>query len=178
METIYANSMQKVIIDEALRREREKKKKRFMRRLKTHFHDTNLKKIFDEVTKIVDFSEVLYEVPFRNFFSFYLYLILKSKVKYMDWLLDPPEYYSKIAVSQDLNILKLSRKYKINRNTIRNAYEELVRFKLIESTPEIKPNHKSCKSILVFNDFYIHSYDSELGHVVFSNEIPFNFYNR
>jgi len=178
MESIYVNSMQKVVIDEALRREREKKKKKFMRKHKTHFHDPNLKAILESVTKVVDFSDVLFEIPFKCFFSLYLYLILKSKVKFIDWILDPPEYYSKIAVSQDLNILKLSREYNVNRNTIRNSYQELVRFKLIESTPEIKPIHKSCKSILVYNDFYIHSYDPESGKVLYSSEIPHNFYNN
>ena len=178
METIFANSMQKVIIDEALRREREKKKNKFKRKRKTHFSNQNLKRIFESITKTVDFSDVLFEIPWTCFFSVYLYLILKSKVRYMDWDLDPPEYYSKIAVSQDLNILKLSREFNINRNTIRKAYQELVRYKLIESTPEIKPIHKSCKSILVYNDFYIHSYDSDLGHVVYFNEVPYNFFNK
>ena len=177
METIYANSMQKVIIDEALRRERERKKNKFKHKRKTHFKDPNLKRIFESLAT-VDFSEVLYEIPFQCYFSLYLYLILKSKVKYIDWIEDPPTYYSKIAVSQDLNILKLSREYNINRNTIRKAYYELVRYKLIESTPEIKSNHKSCKSILIYNDFYIHSFDYNFGHVVFSNEIPYNFYNH
>lgn len=168
--------MQKIIVDEVFRREREKKINKFKRKRKTHFSNQNLKRIFEDVTKTVDFSDVLYEIPFRCFFSLYLYLILKSKVKFIDWIEDPPSYYSKIAVSQDLNILKLSREYNINRNTIRKAYYELLRYKLIESTPEIKPTHKSCKSILVFNDFWIHSFDDDLGHVVYSNEVPYNFF--
>ncbi len=175
METVIVNSMQKIIIDEALRRERAKKKNKFKRRRKTHFNNENLKRIFESITKSVDFSDVLFEIPWTCFFSLYLYLILKSKVKYIDWIEDPPSYYSRIAVSQDLNIMKLSREYNVNRNTIRKAYFELVRYKLIESTPEIKPTHKSTKSVCIYNDFYIHSFDKDLGHVVYTNGVPFNF---
>jgi len=175
MESVIVNSMQKVVVEEALRREREKKKIKFKRKRKTHFNNSNLKSIYESVTKTVDISDVLYEIPWTCFFSLYLYLILKSKVRYIDWLGDLPSYYSKIAVSQDLNIMKLSREYNVNRNTIRKAYFELVRYKLIESTPEIKPFHKSTKSVCIFNDFYIHSFDKDLGHVVYTTGIPFNF---
>lgn len=178
METVILNSMQKVVVEEALRREREKKKNKFKRKRKTHFNNANLKRIYESVTKSVDFSDVLFEIPFRCFFSLYLFLILKSKVRYLDWLKNLPDYYSKIAVSQDMNIFKLSREYNINRNTIRKAYFELLQYKLIESTPEIKPYHKSCKSILIYNDAFIHSFDSDLGHVVYSNKVPYNFYSK
>lgn len=178
MESVIVNSMQKVIIDEALRREREKKKNKFKRKQKTHFNDPNLMRIFESVTKSVDFSDVLFEVPWTCFFSLYLYLILKSKVKFIDWIEDPPSYYSKIAVSQDMNIMKLSREYNVNRNTIRKAYFELVRYKLIESTPEIKPIHKSTKSVCIYNDYYIHSFDKDLGHVVYTTGVRINYYNK
>jgi hypothetical protein len=177
MESIYVNSMQKIIVNEALRREREKKKNKFKRKRKTHFNNPNLKRIIESLTT-VDFSDVLFEIPWTCFFSLYLYLILKSKVKYIDWIEDPPYYYSKIAVSQDLNIMKLSREYNVNRNTIRKAYFELVRYKLIESTPEIKPTHKSTKSVCIYNDYFIHSFDKDLGHVVYFNEVPYNFFNK
>ncbi len=175
METVILNSIQKVVVEEALRREREKKKNKFKRKRKTHFNNANLKRIFENVTKTIDFSDVLFEIPWTCFFSLYLYLILKSKVKFIDWIEDPPSYYSKIAVSQDLNIMQLSREYNVNRNTIRKAYFELVRYKLIEATPEIKPNHKSTKSVCIYNDYYIHSFDKDLRHVVYTTGIPFNF---
>jgi len=176
METVILNSMQKVVVEEALRREREMKKNKFKRKRKTHFNNPNLMRIFESITKSIDFSDVLFEIPFQCHFSLYLFLILKSKVRFIDWIENPPSYYSKIAVSQDLNIMKLSREYNVNRNTIRKAYFELVRYRLIESTPEIKPFHKSTKSVCIYNDYYIHSFDKDLGHVVYTTGVPYNFY--
>ena len=175
MQTVHLNNLQKVILDEALSRQLARTKRIFSRRHKTHFNDEQLKTIFDQLS--VDFSDKLYEIPFKCFFSFYLYLILKSRVKYIDWIEEMP-YYFKIAVSQDFNVMKLNREFGVCRSSIRKAYLELVQYKLIETFPDIKPEHKSTKSILVYNDHYIHSFDPEVGHVVYTSEIPFNFYNK
>lgn len=175
MENVKLNQLQKIILDEALLRQRNKSKRRFSRRHKTHFNDPKLQKAFYKLT--VDFSDNLYEIPFKCYFSFYLYLILKSKVKYIDWIDDMPCYF-KIAISQDLNVMQISREFGICRNTIRKAFKELVKYRLIEESPEIAPYHKSTKSIIVYNDYYIHSFFEEYGHVVYNTEIPFNFYNK
>lgn len=175
MQSVHLNNLQQVILNEALARRRERSKRRFSKKRNTHFHNPKLCDLFDNLN--VDFTDKLYEIPFKCYFSLYLYLILKSRVKYLDWIPDMPEYY-RIGVSQDLNVMQLSREFGINRTTVRKAFKELVQYKLIEESPDIIPRHKSTKSILVFNDYYIHSFDPEAGHVVYTNEIPFNFYNK
>lgn len=175
MQSVHLNSLQQVILNEALSRRLEKRKREFSKKLNSHFHNPRLKEIFENIN--VEFSDKLYEIPFKCYFSFYMYLILKSRVKFIDWIPDMPEYF-KIGVSQDLNVMKFSRQYGINRTTVRKAFKELVAYKLIEISPEIPPMHKSTKSILVFNDYYLHSFDPDLGQVVYTNEIPFNFYNK
>lgn len=174
MVHVPLNIEQKNILDEALERELRKKQKRFKKKRLSHFNNAKLKSIYDKCQ--VEFSPVLYEIPFQSYFSFYLYLILKSKVTFMDWF-DMPSYY-RLAVSQDLNINQLHNETGVCRNTIRKAFKELVRYRMVEITDYVAPEHKSTKPIIVYNDYYIHSFDPELGYVVYSNEIPFNFYNK
>lgn len=164
----------KMILEEALRRELQKKQKRFMKKRLSHYNSPKLKAVFEKYP--VEFSPVLYEIPFRCYFSFYLFLILKSQVKFMDWL-DCPEYY-RLAISQDLNINQIYRETKVCRNIIRRAFRELVKLGMIENTNYVQPHHKSCKSILVYNDYFIHSYSKEEGRVIFNTDIKFNFYNK
>jgi len=175
MQSVHLNSLQQVILNEALSRRLEKRKREFSKKLNSHFHNPRLKAIFENLN--VEFSDKLYEMPFKCYFSLYLYLILKSRVKYLDWIPDMPEYF-KIGVSQDLNVMQLSREFGISRSSVRKAYKELVTYKLIEESPEIAPRHKSTKSIIVYNDYYVHSFDPEAGHVVYTSDIPFNFYNK
>ena len=174
MYQIPLNIEQKQILDEALARELRKKQNRFKRKRLSHFNSPKPKAIFENY--LIEFSSVLYEIPFKCYFSFYLYLILKTQVKFMDWA--DMKYYYKIAVSQDMNINKIYRETGICRNIIRKAFRELVQYRMVEETEYVKPEHKSTKSILVYNDYYIHSFDSTLGYVLYSNEIPFNFYNK
>jgi len=173
MQTLLSRE-QKQILDEALNRELRKKQKRFKKKKLSHFNSPKLEAVFEKYP--VEFSPVLYEIPFKCYFSFYLFLILKSQVKFMDWL-DCPEYY-RLAISQDLNINHIYRETKVCRNIIRRAYRELLKYGMIEETNYVRPNHKSCKSILVYNDFYIHSYSKEERRVIFSTDIKFNFYNK
>lgn len=174
MYTHLLNLEQRNILQVALARNLEKKKRAFRRKGLSHFNNPKLKKILEE--NEVDFSDKLFEIPFKCYFSFYLYLILKNNVQFLDWP-DMP-YYFRIAVSQDLNINKLSKQTGVCRNVIRKAFLELVKFKMVELSEDVPPNHKLCKSCLVYNDWYIHCFDSELGHVLYSTEIPFNFYNK
>lgn len=174
MIQVPLNIEQKQILDSVLERELRKKQKRYKRKRLSHFNNQKLKAIFDKYE--VEFSPVLYEIPFKCYFSFYLYLILKSQVKFMDWL-ECPNYY-RLAVSQDLNINQLHKETGICRNIIRRSFRELVKLRMVEITEYCKPEHKSCISILVLNDFYIHSFCPELGYVTYSSEIPFNFFNN
>jgi len=79
----------------------------------------------------------------------------------------------RIALTQDVVFGRISKETGVCRNTVRKAYYELVKFKLIEPIDYIKPEHLSAKVCIVFNDYYIHSFDYEAGHVRYSTEIPF-----
>ena len=174
MFQIPLNLEQKEILEVALNRELRKKQKRFKKKRLSHFNNPKLKAIYEKYQ--VEFSPILFEIPFHCYFSFYLFLILKSQVKFIDWTEMP--YYYRIAISQDVNINKLHYETGICRNIIRKSFRELVKFRMVEITDFCKPEHKSTKSILCFNDYYLHSFDPELGYVMYSSEIPFNFYNK
>lgn len=174
MIQVPLNIEQKQILDEALSRELYKKQKRYKRKRLSHFNNAKLKQIYDKYG--VEHAPALYTVPFKTYFSFYLYLILKGRVKFLDWP-EMPEYY-RIAVSQDFNIHQLHKETGVSMNTIRKAFWELVKMRLIELTDYVKPHHKSTRSVLVMNDYYLHSYCPEYGYCTFSSEIPFNFYNK
>lgn len=171
---IPLNIEQQQILDEALKRELHKCQKRFKRKRLTHFNNPKLKGVYDKYW--VEHSPVLYTIPFKCYFSFYLYLILKSQVKFLSWA--DMKYYFRIAASQDVNINRIHTETGVSKNTIRKSYWELVRYRLIEITDYVQPYHKSTKSVLVMNDYYIHSFDRELGYVLYSSEIPFNYYNK
>ena len=174
MYQIPLNIEQKEILEESLRRELCKKQKRFKKKRLSHFNNAKLKTVYENYQ--VEYSPVLYEIPFECYFSFYLYLILKSKVRCMDWTEMP--YYYRIAISQDVNISRLHKDTGICKNVIRKAFRELVKYRMVEITNYVKPDHRSCKAVLVYNDYYIHSYAPELGYVTYTSEIPFNYYNK
>lgn len=165
---------QQYILQSALAKQIEKNKKIFRRKRKNHFHDEQLKKIFE--SNKVEFSDKLFTIPFKCYFSFYLYLILKNRVKTLDWCVLPNNF--RIAISQDFNINQLSKEVGICRNVIRKAFHELLKFKLIDLTDYANSVHKSCKPCIVYNDYYIYAYDSTLGHVTYTTKIPFNFNNK
>lgn len=172
--TMMLTEQQKLILEEQLRKENDKRKAKFIKKKLNHVNSPKLAIVFDSLK--VTFSDKLFDIPWRCSFSFYLYLILKSKVRFIDFC-DMPGFY-KIAISQDLNILQLSKETGVCRNTIRKAYKELLQLNLIEETDYVRPTHKSTRTVLVFNDFYIHAYDPETGKVLYSSEIPFNFFNK
>lgn len=172
--SVILTEQQRLILEEQLQKENEKRKAKFLKKKLNHVNSPKLAKVFDSLN--VTFSDKLFNIPFRCSFSFYLYLILKSRVKFVDWC-EMPEYY-KIAISQDFNILQLSRETGVCRNSIRKAYKELVQVNLIEETDYVKPSHRSTRTVLIFNDHYIHTYDPETKRVLYSSETPFNFYNN
>jgi len=172
--SVILTEQQRLILENQLQKENDKRKAKFLKKKLNHVNSPKLSKVFDSLN--VTFSDKLFDIPWRCSFSFYLYLILKSRVKFVDWC-ELPEFY-KIAISQDFNILQLSKATGVCRNMIRKAYKELQQLNLIEETDYVRPTHKSTRTVLVFNDFYIHAYDPETGKVLYSSEIPHNFYNK
>jgi len=172
--TVTVTEQQRLILEDQLQKENVKRKAKFLKRKLNHVNSPKLALVYDSLK--VMYSDKLFDIPWRCSFSFYLYLILKSRVRFIDWC-EMPEYY-KIAIAQDFNILKLSRQIGVCRNTIRKAYKELLQLNLIEVIDYVRPVHKSTRSVLVYNDFYIYAFDPEANTVLYTTEIPHNFYNN
>lgn len=160
------------ILEVALKSRINKKKRAFLRRKMNHVNDPRLKKVYENLT--TDFCEILYEIPFQCYFSFYLFLILKDKLQFISRC--NKLYEAKYAIAQDFNILKLSKETGVCRNIIRRAFDELVAFRMIEETTLPPSGHKSTKTVILFNDNFINYFDEEQGQVVYTAILPFNHY--
>lgn len=160
------------ILEVALKSRIDKKKRTFLRRKMNHINDPRLKKVFEGLN--TNFCEVLYEIPFQCYFSFYLFLILKDKLRFVSR--GNKTYGAKYAIAQDFNILKLSKETGVCRNIIRRAFDELVAFRMIEETTLPPSGHKSTKTVILFNDNFINYFDDVQGQVVYSATLPFNHY--
>ena len=172
MVSVLLNKQEAYLLEEYKKKELRKKKEKFLKKKRTHL---NIKKLSELFVKLnVKFSEILYVIPFKCYFSFYLYLILKSKVRFLEFINMPDNM--KLALSQDFNIMQISKESGVSRNTIRVAYNELKKIGLVMETPECMPQHIATKSCLVFNDLYITAYDDTEHKVVFSTKLPI-FYN-
>lgn len=172
--TVTLTEQQRLILEDQLSKQNKKRKAKFLKKRLNHVNTPKLTRLFESLQ--VNYSDKLFDIPMKCHFSFYLYLLLKSRVKFLDWL-ELPDHY-KIAISQDFNIYKLSKETGVCRNTIRKAFEELKELNLIEETDYVVPSHKSTRSILVFNDYYIKAYDAGIKRVLYSSELPMNYYNN
>ena len=168
LKNFIISEQHRKILEDGIHKRIEKKKKKFFKRKNNHYNNEKLKKVFDSIE--VKFSDVLYDIPFTCYFSFYLFLILKNRLRFISW--DKKPAYFKIGICQDINILELNRQTGICRNSIRDAYRELVKYKLIEESNLVEPYHKSTRTCLVYNDFLINCFEEELGHVIYNSQIP------
>lgn len=121
----------------------------------------------------VEFSEKILEIPFKCYFSKYLYLILKQRMSYLDWNNNEGQF--KLALPVEVNVGQLIKENKVCRNIFRRAIKDLIAVGLIEKVTWVKPSHSACFVVLVHNDALIDSYDEETGKVTFTNILSFNF---
>lgn len=89
-------------------------------------------------------------------FSFYLYLHLKKKA--LPFEIESPSKPFTISQPVDLNLTQISRLTGISRNTIKKAYKELCRKKLILETGYITKRNKP-KKVMIVNDYYFVGYE-------------------
>ena len=121
----------------------------------------------------VRYSDKLLEIPFKCYFSKYLYLILKQRLSYLDWKANEGSY--KLALPAEVNVGRLIKEYKVCRNIFRRAIKELISVGLIEKVTWITPSHSACFVVLVHNDALIESYCPYLHKVEYTKTLSFNF---
>jgi len=137
---------------------------------KNHLNDPRLKKIMDLK---VPYSEKLLEIWFKCYASFYVYLLLKNQIRYMEWIDNDGKY--KLGLPVEISINQIRKEYGICKNTIKKALRELIYVGLIEEVDWVEPKHASCRVVLVKNDALI---QKVAGKVVYTNPLTFNFYSK
>lgn len=137
---------------------------------KNHLNDPRLKKIMELK---VPYSEKLLEIRFKCYASFYVYLVLKNQIRYMEWKDNDGKY--KLGLPVEVNINQIRKEHGICKNTIKKALRELICVGLIEEVDWVDPKHASCRVVLVNNDALI---QKVAGKVVYTNPLTFNFYSK
>lgn len=121
----------------------------------------------------VEYSDKLFDIKFKCYFSKYLYLILKQRLSFLDWNNNEGQF--KLALPVEVNVGRLIKEYKVCRNIFRKAIKELIAVGLIEKVDWVTPSHSACFVVLVHNDALIDKFDAETGKVVYSDSLSFNF---
>ncbi|MFZ4589420.1 MAG: hypothetical protein ACOYN6_00350 [Ignavibacteria bacterium] len=119
------------------------------------------------------YSDKLLEIPFKCYFSKYLYLILKQRLSYLDWKANEGSY--KLALPVEVNVGRLIKEYNVCRNIFRRAIKELISVGLIEKIDWFPASHSACFVVLVHNDALIESYNPDSHIVAYTKTLSFNF---
>lgn len=120
-------------------------KKRFLNRKYNHINKKNLFEFIAE-NEINDFSEKLYEIKFKKWFSLYLYLHLKNLVGHNDFTISQPI---------EVNFTQIGEKAGVARNTIKKAFWELVTFGLVIYDDLLPLSSNSVKKVMILNDKFL-----------------------
>lgn len=120
-------------------------KKRFLNRKYNHINKKNL---FEFITdfEIIDFSDKLYEIKFKKWFSLYLYLHLKNLVGNNTFSISEPI---------EVNFTNIATKAGVARNTVKKAFWELVTFGLVIYDDLLPLSSNSVKKVMILNDKYL-----------------------
>lgn len=120
-------------------------KKRFLNRKYNHLNRKNLFEFISE-NEISEFSDKLYEIKFKKWFSIYLYLHLKSLVGNNDFTISEPI---------EVNFTKIATKAGVARNTIKKAFWELINLGLVIYDDLLPLSSNSIKKVMILNDKYL-----------------------
>lgn len=161
----YFSPDERKIFDKMKERELIRLRKKYERRKRTHFNNERLKELFKKLN--VEYTDKLYSIPFKCYFSFYLFLILKSRVKFLEFPGLSEDI--KLAIHQNVNFNHIAKEWKVSRNTIKKAYDELYTFNLIQETAGVPPKHKSIRICIVNNDSNIAFYNDVVKRVLYKD---------
>ena len=156
MKIVYVNDRELKALGRMKQREQDLAVWRFRRKQKTHYKSERLRAFYSEC----DQSEnpVLLTVPFRCFFSYYLYLYLKARCEPYDF--DKGRYQFHVSQPVEVNFGQLTRHTQLPLNTIRSAYRELVAMGFLIGADLLKDTRQNvCKRVMVVNDYWLIGYD-------------------
>ena len=140
--------------------------KKFRRKKKTHFTDEKLNNFFKLCTD--DINPLLYTVPFKCYFSFYLFIYLKKHAERFEFEIDIYQFI--FSKPFEVNLSKISRLADIPLNTVKAAFKELVWHDFLIYTETLSESHKNkCKTAMLANDFFVIGYDSLTKKTCFYN---------
>lgn len=131
-------------------------KKRFLNRKYNHLNRKNLFEFIAD-NEISEFSDKLYEINFKKWFSLYLYLHLKNLVGGNDFTISEPV---------EVNFTKIATKAGVARNTIKAAFWELVKLGLVIYDDLLPLSCNTIKKVMILNDKFLVGFN-EAEHKIF-----------
>jgi len=138
--------------------------KKFQDRNSQHCKNPYLRDFFNECA--TEFNPVLNTIPFRCFFSLYLYLYLKSKIERLERDMD--RYQFRVSKPITINFTQIGKLAGVSINTVKSAFAELKQFKLLVFTDVLTEHiHNVSKIAMLVNDYYLVSYDSQTNEPYF-----------
>lgn len=130
--------------------------KKFCKKKKCHVQDPRLKNFYKNCSD--DFNPMLYTIPFKCYFSFYLYLYLKSKAEKFGFELSKDHYT--VSKPMEINFSAVKRLAGIPMGTLKAAFKELIKYGFLVYTQELASDKKNeSKWAILVNDYYILEHD-------------------
>jgi len=140
--------------------------RKFTRKKKTHLKDLKLKEFFKLCTD--DFNPMLYTIPMKCYFSFYLYLYLKKNSECFEF--DQMRYQFLFSRPMEINLSEIARVANVTLNTVKAAFKELVKLEFLLFTDLLTEKTNQPKTAALANDHFIIGYDNLNRKVCFYNK--------
>lgn len=141
-----------------------KANKKFLDRKSQHCKNPYFREFLAKCT--TDYNPVMHTIPFRCYFSLYLYLYLKSKIERLERDID--RYQFRVSKPITINFTQIGKLSGVSINTVKSAFAELKQFKLLVFTDVLTDHlHNVSKTAMLVNDFYLVSYDSQTNEPYF-----------
>ena len=139
----------------------------FRNKKKTHLKEPGLKEFFEKCSD--DFNQILFTIPFKCYFSIYLYLFLKKRADKFD--IDKDKYQFVFSKPLEVNVSEIARIARVPLNTVKTAFHELVKQEFLIYTDELSLGNKNkAKSSILVNDFFLIGFDSATMTTCFFNK--------
>lgn len=164
MQKILISDKDLELLTQLKKKEVQASCKKFHKRKKCHIKNARLKSFFENSTG--KFNMALFTIPFKCYFSFYLYVYLKGKAEKFE--LDKCEEF-KVSKPMEINFSVISRLAGIPMGTVKSAYRELKNFGFLLYSEELKPDYRNGSNcVLLVNDYYIIEHDIENERTIFN----------
>lgn len=147
-------------------KEMQAAERKFSLRKKVHLNNTNLSVFYEQCSQ--EFSELLYTIPFRCYFTLYLFLFLKERVERFEF--EEDKYQWTLSKPLEVNFSEIARLAKVPINTVRSAFKELTKYDfLLHSNLLTEDKNNVSKSGILVNDYWVIGHDSVKNKVFFHN---------